>query len=135
LGCTPGAAAAVFDARGNEQPVQRGATGGEQALTHVGIEPVVVGLVVGEPVGQGGLAMVAEEFDPFGDPLGFEFAAGAGAAPAHLGQHFLTCAWLANFSEDFSGTLPLNSYSSLDSTQRIATQLGTQGSGQCRSVC
>jgi hypothetical protein len=35
--------------------------------------------------------MVAEEFDQFGDELGFVFTARAGVTPAHLDQHFLTC--------------------------------------------
>jgi hypothetical protein len=49
---TGGGAAAVLDARGDEQPIQRGPVGLEQTLAHVGIEPALIRLVSGQPVGQ-----------------------------------------------------------------------------------
>ena len=46
-------------ARRDQQPVQRGATGGEQRLAHVGVEAEVVGFVGRQPVGQAGLEALA----------------------------------------------------------------------------
>ena len=44
----------MFDARGDEEPIQRGTTGREQGLAPVGFQPAMVGFVVGQPLGQAG---------------------------------------------------------------------------------
>ena len=44
--------AAVLDAGRAQQPIQRGATGREQGLEHFGLQPAMVGPVVGQPLGQ-----------------------------------------------------------------------------------
>jgi len=45
----------MLDTGRAQQPIQRGAAGGQQALPHVGIQVAMVGLVVGQPLRQAGL--------------------------------------------------------------------------------
>jgi len=45
---------------------------------------------LGPQCAQGGVAMVAEQFDQFVDQLGLVGTLGAHVAPAHLGEDFLT---------------------------------------------
>ena len=46
-------------ARRDQQPIQRGATGGKQRLAHVGVEAAVIGFVGRQPVGQRGFEALA----------------------------------------------------------------------------
>jgi hypothetical protein len=81
----------MLDAGRDQQSIEGGPTGGQQAFTDIGNQS---GRQALRRTPQGCLAMIPEQLHQLVDQLGLVLTAGPGILPPCLRQHFLTFFWL-----------------------------------------